>query len=132
MKSSKNIVVWLLLYQLLIGQPQKLVRPLRIKAAFLHVKAVRAARNSVFALLGFCVLLLFLFTGFMAFHAGLFLVLPGTLAERGLIFMWMGGGYVFVVILACVIALSQKRWMKMTGADKAVRRALETKSKGMT
>ncbi len=132
MKSSKNIVVWLLLYRLLIGQRQKLTRPLRIKATFLHVKAVRAARNSVIGLLGFCLLMLFLFTGFMAFHAGLFLVLPGTLAERGRIFMWMGGGYVFAVMLACAFALSQKRWMKMTGADKAVLRALETKSKGMT
>ncbi len=113
MKSSKTMVAWLLLYRLLMGQRPKFTRPLRIQATFLHVKAVQAARNSVITLLGLCVLVLFLFTGFMVFHVGLFLYLPGTLAERGFTFICLGGGYVLVW------------WMRMTGADKAVLRALE-------
>jgi hypothetical protein len=129
MRRSGNIVVWLLLYRLLKSRRQGLSRPLRIKATFLYVKAVQAARNTAIGLLGFGILCLFLLTGFLSFHAGLFLYLPGTLAERGRIFMWLGGGYVLVMLLICAFALSQKRWMKMTGADKAVLRALENKAK---
>lgn len=130
MISSKGIVLWLILFRLLKGQQKSITRPLRIKATFLYVKAVQIARGSVIALLGFCILHLFLFTGFIMFHAGLFLYMPGTLTEKGLFFMCLGGGYVVAMLLVCVFALTQKRWMKMTGADKAVLRALEIKSKG--
>lgn len=125
MSRSKDKVMWLMLYRLLKSQQQGLVRPLRIKAAYLMVKTVQAARGGVMAFLGICMLYLFLFTGFLLFHVGLFLNLPGTLAERGCVFMWLGGGYVLTMLLLCAVGLSQKRWMKMTGADKAVLRALE-------
>ncbi|MEX2606686.1 MAG: hypothetical protein WD708_05010 [Kiritimatiellia bacterium] len=125
MSSSKDKVMWLMLYRLLKSQQRGLTRPLRIQATLLYVQAVQAARCSVMGLLGFCILYLFLFTGFILFHVGLFFTLPGTLTERGVIFMWLGGGYVVAMLLLCAFALSQKRWMKMTGADKAVLKALE-------
>ena len=125
MSNSKDKVMWLMLFRLIKSQQRGLIRPLRIKTALLHVKAVQAARYSVMALLGFCFLYLFLFAGFVLFHVGLFLYLPGSPADKGCIFMWLGGGYVLAMLVVCAFALSQKRWMKMSGADKAVIRALQ-------
>lgn len=125
MSSSGNRVFRLLLYRLLRSQRHCLTRPLRIKATLLYVRAVQVVRCSVMSVLGLCVVCLFLFTGLALFHLGLFLYLPGSLAEKGCIFMWLGGGYIVAMSLLCAFALSQKKWMKMTGADKAVLRALE-------
>ena len=67
---------------------------------------------------------LFLFAGFAIFHAGLFFYLDVGESEKGEIFMILGGVYFLLMVLGIFMALSQKRWMKMTGADKAVMKAI--------
>jgi len=88
------------------------------------VEAVKFARNSVLAI---CLLSLFyvlLLSGFLLFHVGLFFYLPVSAAEKGLIFMILGGAYFILMMLGMCIAVSQKRWMRKTGADKTVLNAL--------
>lgn len=125
MPHKKNKVMWLLIYRMLRREQRSLSRPLRIKMTMMYVKAVQAARSSVMALIGLCILSSFLFGGFLLFHLGLFLYLPWDTAEKGELFMWLGGGYFLLSLLFCAGVLSQRRWMRMTGADDAVRKALE-------
>ncbi|MDA3874595.1 MAG: hypothetical protein PF795_11635 [Kiritimatiellae bacterium] len=125
MRDPKEKVIWLLIYRVLRGEQRSLTRPLRIRATLMYVKAVRAARRSLIGLIGLCILFVFLFGGFLLFHAGLFFYLPCEPAEKGELFMWLGGGYFLLTLLICVVSLSQRRWMRMTGADEAVRNALK-------
>lgn len=125
MGNAKDKVMWLMLYRMMKSQQHSMMRPLRIRATLLYVQAVKAARGSVMGVIGLCVLYILLFTGFAMFHVGLFLYLPWTLADKGWLMMWLGGGYFVATLLLCGFMLSQKRWMKMTGADEAVMKALE-------
>lgn len=123
MKKNDSLTSYILTL-LLKGQQRQLMRPLHIRMAIAKVEAVKLARNSV---LGLCVLNLFcilLLSGFLLFHIGLFFYLPGSTADRGLIFMILGGSYVILMLLGMGMALSQKRWMRISGADKAVLDAL--------
>jgi len=124
MTKTSDKVLWMMIYQLLRSQQRSVLRPLRIRATLMYVKGVRAARWTAFGLVGLCLLYIFLFGGFLLFHVGLFFYLPWTAAEKGCLFMGLGGGYVALTLLILAFALSQKRWMRMTGADKAVLEAL--------
>ena len=125
MRSKKDMIFWLLLYRMLVGEQRSLTRPLRVKSAQMYVKTVQAARRSVFVLMGFCLLCIFLFGGFLLFHVGLFFYMDGDLSDKGGIFMWLGGIYFLLTLVICALALSQRRWMSMSGADVAVRKAIK-------
>ena len=124
MSKTSDKVMWMMLLQLLRSQQRSLLRPLRIRATLAYVQAVRAARMSIFALVGLCLFYILLLGGFLIFHVGLYVYLPWTDADKGLLFMCLGGGYFLLMLLIVAFALSQKRWMRMTGADEAVMKAL--------
>lgn len=125
MSEAKDKVMWLLIYRMLRGEQRSLTRPLRIKATVMYVKAVRALRSSLIGLIGLRILSHIFFGGFLLFHVGLFCYLPGSQEEKGEIFMWLGGGYLLLTVLISTVLLSQRRWMRMTGADEAVVKALK-------
>jgi hypothetical protein len=123
MKKNDPLITYLITL-LLKGQQRQFMRPLRIRLAIAQVEAVKLARNSVMAICLMCLFYIILFSGILLFHVGLFFYLPGSTADRGLIFMILGGFYFLLMLLGMRIALSQKRWMHKSGADKAVIDAL--------
>jgi len=122
--STKDPLTTYILSLLLKSQQGQLMRPLRIRLALAKVEAVKFARNSVLAVCLMSVFYVLLLSGFLLFHVGLFFYLPGSGAEKGLIFMILGGSYFVLMVLGMCIAVSQKRWMRKTGADKTVLNAL--------
>lgn len=107
------------------SQQQQLLRPLRIRLAMAKVEAVKCARASVLAICLLSIFFVILLSGFVMFHVGLFFYLPGSMADRGLIIMILGASYFFLMMIGMCMALSQKRWMRKSGADQTVLRALQ-------
>ena len=100
---------------------------MRIKAATGYVKGVRAARTAVLAYVGFCLLVALLAAGFILFHVGLYVRLAWEPADKALLMMVMGGVYMAIPAIGFAILASQRLWMRATGADEAVRRALRNR-----
>lgn len=124
MKDSHERLLSQLLRIFLKSQQTGVTRPLRIRLAIAQVQAVKAARSTVMGLMFFQIFKLLLFAGFAIFHVGLFFYLDVGESEKGEIFMILGGVYFLLMVLGMFMGLSQKRWMKMTGADKAVMKAI--------
>jgi len=123
MKKNDPLLSYLLT-MLLKEQKHQLMRPLRIRWAIAKVEAVKMARNSVLMLCMLSIFYVLLFGGFLLFHVGLFFYLPGSEIDRGLLLMILGGVYFLLMLLGMAVGLSQKRWMRKSGADKAVLDAL--------
>ncbi|WFB36663.1 hypothetical protein P3T73_02665 [Kiritimatiellota bacterium B12222] len=126
MKASHEGWVTQLLAMFLRSQQTGLTRPLRIRMAIAQVEAVKFARGSVMRIMLLLLLYVILFTGFILFHVGLFFYLDWGLADKGALFMILGGVYVLLMVLFMMFGLSQKRWMKKSGADRAVIHALRS------
>jgi hypothetical protein len=124
MAASKDHLFAHLLGVLLLGKTGSVTRTMRIRATFAYVKTLQVARQGIMGLLGLSFLLLLVNCGLLVFHIGLFFYLPWSLQDKGLLLMILGGSYVLLTLLGCAFALSQRRWMRKTGADKAVRNAL--------
>ncbi|MDF3130981.1 phage holin family protein [Kiritimatiellaeota bacterium B1221] len=124
MKSSHERFIGHVLGMILRSQQTGLTQPLRIRMAIAKVEAVKIVRGSVMGIFLLSLFYLFLFTGFVLFHVGLFFYLDWTVVDKGALFMIIGAVYFLLMILGMMMGLSQRRWMRKSGADKAVYNAL--------
>ena len=95
---------------------------LRVRAALLYVRVVRGARGAFIAGLVGIGSLALAAAGFVLFHVGLFFVLPPPYNAWAL--MGLGATYVAVGLGTLMCACSERAWMRLSGANEVVRRAV--------
>ncbi len=105
------------------GERRRLVRLGKIQAAVAYVKGVRAARLGVMALVGLVVCSMVLFLGLVLFHVALFIYVPWEIEVKLLVMALLGLAYIIAAVAVMAAALSQKRWMRCSGAKRAVEEA---------
>ncbi len=102
---------------------RRLVRLGKIKAAAAYVHVVRAARLGVMGLVGLVVCSMVLFLGLFLIHVALFIYLPWTITIKLLVMAILGLIYIAAAVAIMVALLSEKRWMRHSGATRAVEEA---------
>lgn len=124
MSKSLHKLVWALLLQSAQRQSRTTVQLARIRTARAAVKGVQAARLTA----GWTFVLLLLVglavAGFLIFHAGLFVLLPWPLEQRAWLMLLLGGIYLLAVGITAARLLRDRFWMRFTGTDRLVERAL--------
>jgi hypothetical protein len=117
-------LVWEMVVLSAQRQGRTTVQLARIRTARAAVKGVQAARLSAgWAFV--CLLLAGLaVTGCLIFHAGLFVLLPWSLEQRAWLMVVLGAVYFLIVVVAAVLLLRDRFWMRFTGTDRLVERAL--------
>lgn len=128
MKKELQRILWVLLIRTVRKQHQSMLHLSRIKAATYYVQGVRSARLGLLGYLGLCFLRLLFGAGFLLLHAGLFLYLPWDLKTKGFWLLVLGGAYLLIAVLALAFLLSQRMWMRVSGADQAVHRAVSNQA----
>lgn len=99
------------------------VQLLKIEAARCYLHGVQMARMSVLGLMWIGFLIALIGVGALLFHAGLFILLPGSLEVKAAIAMVLGLIYVALGWLALRAALDEKTWMEKSGAAKMLQDA---------
>lgn len=93
------------------------IRLAKVKAAIYYLQAIKAARGVV---IGIC-LLLFVLTmigaGLVLVPLALIMWAPWTNETKVIVGIIIGAVYVLVPVISAMVFLSQKRWMRMTGAS---------------
>lgn len=120
-------LIWLLLLRMVRRQRDSIIHLTRIKTAIYYVKGIQSARLALVGYLGLCLLRLIFGAGFVLVHAGLFLYLPGDMRTKGKWIMVLGGIYLLISIIVFAVLLSQRIWMRVSGANKAVMRAVDNR-----
>lgn len=120
-------IIWLLLLRMVRRQRDSIIHLTRIKTAIYYVKSIQSARCALIGYLSLCLLRLIFGAGFVLVHAGLFLYLPGEMRTKGKWLMIVGGIYLLITIIVFAVILSQRMWMRVSGANKAVIRAVENR-----
>jgi hypothetical protein len=89
---------------------------LKIEAAKCYMHGVRTARLSAIGLMRMGLVIGLMCVGVLLLHAGLFILLPGTVAVKAAVGLFLG--LVYVVIGAVVLrgAMSERAWMQQSGA----------------
>lgn len=91
---------------------------LRIETAKCYLRGVQMARLSAMGLLGMGLMVGLVCVGAALFHAGLFILLPWSLKTKAAIGLLLGLFYVLAGALALRAALSERTWMKKSGAGR--------------
>jgi len=99
------------------------VQLLKIEAARCYLHGVQMARMSALGLMWIGFLIALIGVGALLFHAGLFLLLPGSLEVKAAIAMGLGLVYVGLGYAALRAALDEKTWMEKSGAAKMLQDA---------
>ncbi len=99
------------------------VQLLKIEAARCYLHGVQMARMSALGLMWIGFLIALIGVGALLFHAGLFILLPGSLEVKAAIAMVLGLIYVALGWLALRAALDEKTWMEKSGAAKMLQDA---------
>jgi len=95
---------------------------LRIRGAIWYVRGVGKARGAAVALAVAAGCLLLGAAGFLLLHVGLFLWLPVAPPVKGLILAGLGLAYLFVAMLVLRNSLSERTWLRASGADELIAR----------
>ena len=98
---------------------------LKVEATIVYVNGVKTARRVIIllCLLIFCTIILA--CGFILIPIALCLYMPWTPETKATVAIIFGAVYVLIPVLVMSGLLSQKRWMKMTGANEMVKKALD-------
>lgn len=117
-------LLWLLLLQSAQRQSRTTVQLARIRTARAAVRGVQAARLTAAGAFTALLLAGLVAVGFLLFHIGLFLLLPWTLEQRAWLLLILGALYLLAVGIVATRLLRDRFWMRMTGADRMVERAV--------
>ena len=92
------------------------VQLLKIGAAKCYMHGVRTARLSAIGLMQMGLLIGLICVGVLLLHAGLFILLPGTVAVKAAVGLFLGLAYVTIGVVALRAAMSERAWMRKSGA----------------
>jgi hypothetical protein len=104
---------------------QEAVNLIRIKTATWCVKGVKTARFIFLAQLGLLFLFVLLACGLVLVHLALFYGLPWPLRQRVLLMGCLGMVYTLLPVGIFFFFSRERFWMRASGADQLVRRALK-------
>lgn len=89
---------------------------LKIQVAKSYLHGVRLARLSVIGLMGLGLIVALIALGVLLLHAGLFILLPWSLAAKAGLGMVLGLVYVILGGVALRMAVDEKTWLAKSGA----------------
>jgi hypothetical protein len=93
---------------------------MKIQGTKYYVKGVGQARKVFLGYVLLSSLLFLLLSGFILMHVGLFLYLDWPVATRALLLLGLGAAYFVTALGVTLWLVSQKMWMKFTGAGDMV------------
>jgi hypothetical protein len=99
------------------------VQLLKIEAAKLCLHGLQVARSSALGLIRLGLLIGLVCLGLVLFHAGLFILLPWTLAVKAAIAMLLGLAYVAIGSVVLHLAMAEKTWMEKSGITELLKKA---------
>ena len=100
----------------------------KIQAAIVYLNFIKGARRMTMLA---CVLVLcavILACGFLLIPVGLCLFMPWAPETKAIVAVSFGTGYIIIPLIVGIALFSEKRWMKMSSADKLVKSALRKKT----
>ncbi len=100
----------------------------KIRAAVVYQDFIKGARRT--AMLA-CILVLsivILACGFLLIPVGLCLFMPWAPATKAIVAVSFGAAYIIIPLIVVMALLSEKRWLKMSSADKLMKSALRKKA----
>jgi len=100
------------------------IQLLRIEAAKYYLHGVRMARLSAIGLIRLALVIGLIGVGVLLFHAGLFILLPWTVAAKAGLAMVLGFTYVILGGLALRMAMDERTWMEKSGAATMLEEAI--------
>ncbi len=107
-----------------IGPARNVQHLVRIESATYYVKAVRAARAATAKITALVILVMVGGCGFLILHAALAICLPGNWETKGYWLLGLGALYFIAGVIALSILMSQRFWMRFSGARRLVNHAL--------
>ena len=102
---------------------------LKIEAADGYLHGVQMARRTAIGLLRMGLFVALIGIGVLLLHAGLFILLPWSVATKAVLGMCLGLAYVVIGCVALRAALSEKTWMEKSGAAAMLENAIGKKEK---
>lgn len=105
-----------------------LVRRAKIRAAIYYLESVRSARQIVFAAGALVLCFVIMAGGAILIPLALCLFMPWQPLTKAIVASAFGAVYVIVPIAVAVTLMSEKRWMKLTKADKLLHNVLGSQS----
>jgi hypothetical protein len=97
----------------------------KIRAAIAYLNLIKGARRMTMmaGLLVLCAVILA--CGFLLIPVGLCLFMAWAPESKAIVAVSIGAGYIIVPLIAGIALFSEKRWMKMSSADKLLKSALK-------
>jgi hypothetical protein len=125
MEKQLQKMLWLLTLWLKQCSQRSAVHLIQLKTAAVCVKGVQAARFAFLAHVGILAAFVLLACGLFIFHIALFYYLPWPVRQRALFMLVCGAIYIFLSAGALLFFSRERFWMRVTGADSLVRRAIK-------
>ncbi len=92
----------------------------QIEATKTYLQGVRMARLLTLHLMWMGFLIGLICFGVLLIHFGLFILLPCSLETKALLGLMLGFSYTLAGIVALVVCMDEKRWMKQSGATNMI------------
>lgn len=102
---------------------------LKIEAAKLYLHGVRMARWSAISLLRIGLAIGLIGVGALLFHAGLFILLPWTVASKAILGLLLGLAYVGIGYAVLHAAINEKTWLEKSHVAEMIKEATDQAKK---
>lgn len=96
---------------------------LKIEAIKSYLHGVRLVRLSALGLMWLGLIIALICVGVLLVHAGLFILLPGTVRTKAVLGMFLGLAYVGIGGAALRAAMDERKWLDKSGAAKMLQKA---------
>lgn len=114
---------------LLVNYRQLSLQLLKIEAAKSCIHGVRIVRLSALGLMAMVLVIGLICVGVLLFHAGLFILLPGSVKAKAALGMLLGLLYVALGGVALRAATDERTWLEKSGAAAMLKEALRPSKK---
>jgi hypothetical protein len=101
------------------------LRLFKIEATKCYLRGVQMARQAAIGVMCMGLFIALIGLGVLLLHAGLFILLPCSLATKAILGMSLGLVYVVIGVFALRAALNEKTWMEKSGAAAMLNEATE-------
>jgi hypothetical protein len=99
------------------------IQLLKIEAATCYLHGVQMARLSAIGLMRIGLFIALICVGVLLVHAGLFILLPGSVEAKAVLSMSLGVAYGVIGVAALRAAMAERTWMEKSGAAKMLEEA---------
>ena len=96
---------------------------LKIEAAKCYLQGVQMARLSAIGLMRMGLVIALICFGVLLLHAGLFILLPWTVATKAVLGLFLGLVYVVIGVVSLRATMDERTWMEKSGAARMLEEA---------